>query len=131
VVPSTDCVFIPLEFADAAYRYGHSQIRQQYRLNRHTDPVSILPDLLGFRPVPRERRVDWTLLFDAPQAETAQRAKKIDGRLPGSLIRLPVAITGDTEIDAYHSLAVRDSSAGTAWDCRRVKPLHAIWASSR
>jgi Animal haem peroxidase len=57
----TDDVFIPLEFADAAYRYGHSQIRQRYALNRETGPVAIFPDLLGFRPVPRERAVDWAL----------------------------------------------------------------------
>ena len=57
--------FIPLEFADAAYRYGHSQIRHRYRLNPHTDPVPLFPDLLGFRAVPREHRVDWTLFFDA------------------------------------------------------------------
>jgi hypothetical protein len=107
-----DDVFIPLEFADAAYRYGHCQIRQQYRLNRETDPVPIFPDLLGFRPVPRERTVDWTLLFDTPGAPAAQRAKKIDGRLPRSLIQLPVAITGDVEIDEYHSLAVRDLQRG-------------------
>jgi hypothetical protein len=105
-------VFIPLEFADAAYRYGHCQIRQQYQLNRETAPVPIFPDLLGFRPVPRERTVDWTLLFDTPGAKAAQRAKKIDGRLPRSLIQLPVAITGDVEIDEYHSLAVRDLQRG-------------------
>jgi hypothetical protein len=105
-------VFIPLEFADAAYRYGHCQIRQQYRLNRETDPVPIFPDLLGFRPVKRERTVDWTLLFDTPGAPAAQRAKKIDGRLPRSLIQLPVAITGEVEIDEYHSLAVRDLQRG-------------------
>jgi hypothetical protein len=108
----TGGVFIPLEFADAAYRYGHSQIRQQYTLNRHSDAVAIFPDLLGFRPVPRERRIDWTLLFDGAGAETAQRAKKIDGKLPGPLIRLPAAITGDTEVDEYHSLAVRDLLRG-------------------
>jgi hypothetical protein len=105
-------VFIPLEFADAAYRYGHCQIRQQYQLNRETDPVPIFPDLLGFRPVPRERTVDWTLLFDTPGAKAAQRAKKIDGRLPRALIQLPVAITGEVEIDEYHSLAVRDLQRG-------------------
>jgi len=105
-------VFIPLEFADAAYRYGHCQIRQQYQLNRETAPVPIFPDLLGFRPVPRERTVDWTLLFDTPGAKAAQRAKKIDGRLPRSLIQLPVAITGEVEIDEYHSLAVRDLQRG-------------------
>lgn len=105
-------VFIPLEFADAAYRYGHCQIRQQYQLNRESGPVPIFPDLLGFRPVTRERTVDWTLVFDRPGAQEAQRAKKIDGRLPRPLIELPAAITGEVEIDDYHSLAVRDLQRG-------------------
>ncbi len=30
--PSSEEVYLPLEFADAAYRYGHSQIRDAYRL---------------------------------------------------------------------------------------------------
>lgn len=104
--------FIPLEFAGAAYRYGHSQIRHRYRLNSQTDPLPIFPDLLGFRAVPRERAVDWTLFFDTPGATPAQRAKKIDGKLVRSLIELPVAITGECEIDEYHSLAVRDLQRG-------------------
>ncbi|HEY3114143.1 MAG TPA: peroxidase family protein, partial [Gemmatimonadaceae bacterium] len=105
-------VFIPLEFADGAYRYGHCQIRQQYLLNHDTQPVPIFPDLLGFRPVPKEKRVDWTLFFDAPGHEPAQRSKKIDGKLPRSLINLPVAITGECDVDEYHSLAVRDLQRG-------------------
>jgi heme peroxidase len=105
-------VFIPLEFADAAYRYGHCQIRHMYRLNQKTEPLPIFPDLLGFRPVPRAHTVDWTLFFDAPGGTTAQRAKKIDGRLPASLIHLPVAITGESQIAEYQSLAVRDLQRG-------------------
>jgi hypothetical protein len=105
-------VFIPLEFADAAYRYGHSQIRQKYQVNGAADPVPIFPDLLGFRPVPWQHIVDWTLLFDAHGHGRAQRAKKIDGQLPRSLMQLPVAITGECEVDEYHSLAVRDLQRG-------------------
>jgi hypothetical protein len=105
-------VFIPLEFADAAYRYGHAQIRHRYRLNLQTDLVPLFPDLLGFRPVPRERALDWTLFFDAPGATTAQRCKKIDGKLVRALIELPVAVTGECEIEDYHSLAVRDLQRG-------------------
>ncbi len=104
--------FIPLEFADAAYRYGHSQIRHRYKLNRQTGPVRLFPDLLGFRTVPRERTVDWTLFFDAPGATPAQRSKKIDGKLVRALIALPVAVTGECEIEDYHSLAVRDLQRG-------------------
>src|SRR5260370_37652682 len=104
--------FIPLEFADAAYRYGHCQIRQQYRLNRETEPAALFPALLGFRPVPAGRAVDWTLLFDAPGGPPAQRAKKIDGRLGRALIHLPAAMTGEGVIEEYHSLAVRDLQRG-------------------
>ena len=105
-------VFIPLEFADAAYRYGHCQIRHRYKLNSHTAPVALFPELLGFRPVPRERAIDWTLFFDAAGATTAQRCKKIDGKLVRALIELPVAVTGACEIEDYHSLAVRDLQRG-------------------
>jgi hypothetical protein len=107
-----DVPFIPLEFADAAYRYGHCQIRHQYQANAASAPVPLFPDFLGFRPVPPAQRIEWPLFFDAAGARGAQRAKKIDGRMVRSLIQLPVAITGETEVDEYHSLAVRDLERG-------------------
>jgi Animal haem peroxidase len=106
--------FIPLEFAHAAYRYGHSQIRHRYVLNDHSGPVRIFPDLLGFRPVARDHVIDWARLFDAPARPPAVRAKKIDGRLAGGLIALPVAVSGECPVEAFHSLAVRDLVRGLA-----------------
>jgi hypothetical protein len=76
------------------------------------EQVPIFPDLVGFQPVPAARVVDWAGLFDVPGRPPAQRAKKIDGRLPRSLIELPVAITGDVD-DDLHSLAVRDLERGS------------------
>jgi hypothetical protein len=38
----------------------------------------------------------------------------MDGRLAASLIALPVAITGEVDVDAYHSLAARDLQRGAA-----------------
>jgi hypothetical protein len=105
-----DDPYIPFEFADAAYRYGHSQIRHRYALG--VEELPLFPDLVGFRPVPPERRVDWSTLFDLPGRPPAQRAKKIDGRLPRSLIDLPLVITGEVE-DDLHSLAVRDLERGS------------------
>jgi hypothetical protein len=105
-------VVIPLEFADAAYRYGHSQIRHAYRVNAASGAVPLFPDLIGFGPVPAARTIEWSLLFDLPGHPPAQRAKRIDGRLARSLIELPLAITGEVEVDAYHSLAVRDLQRG-------------------
>jgi hypothetical protein len=103
---------IPLEFADAAYRYGHSQIRHRYQLNASSQPIPLFPDLVGFDPVPAARTIDWRFFFDLPGQPPAQRAKKIDGRLTRSLIELPPALTGDVEVEAYHSLAVRDLQRG-------------------
>lgn len=105
---------IPLEFADAAFRYGHSQIRDRYTINATAEPMPLFPDLIGFEPVPPERLVSWPLLFDVPGEPLAQRAKRIDGQLPESLIRLPIAITGEVDEDAYHSLAARDLQRGQA-----------------
>ncbi|MEP6729114.1 MAG: peroxidase family protein [bacterium] len=107
-----DQPFIPLEFADAAYRYGHSQIRNTYPLNSAASAVAIFPDLLGFRPVAAEHQIEWPLLFDADGAPPAARAKKIDGRLVGALIALPVALTGSSDVEDFHSLAVRDLVRG-------------------
>jgi hypothetical protein len=107
-----DQAFIPLEFADAAYRYGHSQIRHAYQLNSAGGAVPIFPDLLGFQPVAPQHRIEWPKLFDAVGAPPAARAKKIDGRLVGALIALPVALTGACEVEEFHSLAVRDLERG-------------------
>jgi len=108
--PSGD-PFIPVEFADAAYRYGHSQITQLYRLQPDGPLRPVFPDLIGFGPI-GDRRVDWSLLFDVPGREPAQRAKAIDGRLPRSLIELPQAITGAGDDALYRSLAGRDLERG-------------------
>jgi Animal haem peroxidase len=104
--------FIPLEFADAAYRYGHSQIRHKYVLNDKGGAVRIFPELIGFRPVAQNQTIDWAHLFDSPGRPPAARAKKIDGRLVSALISLPVALTGDCEVQEFHSLAVRDLERG-------------------
>jgi hypothetical protein len=104
--------FIPLEFADAAYRYGHSQIRNRYVLNDSNEKVRIFPDLLGFCPVAPNHTIQWPRLFDSPGRPSAARAKKIDGRLVGPLIALPAAVTGEAEVQEFHSLAVRDLERG-------------------
>jgi Animal haem peroxidase len=106
---------IPLEFADAAFRYGHSQVRDSFELNSGSPAIRLFPDLIGFRPVPSELAIEWSRLFDVPGAPPAQRAKLIDGRLARSLIELPAAITGEIEVDAYQSLAGRDLERGHAY----------------
>ncbi|WP_433280715.1 peroxidase family protein [Pseudonocardia xinjiangensis] len=104
--------FIPLEFADAAYRYGHGQIRHSYRLVEGGSAVPLFPDLVGFGPLPADRRLDLGQVFDLPGRPAAQRAKRLDGRLAASLIGLPEQVTGVVDTAAYRSLAVRDLLRG-------------------
>jgi hypothetical protein len=110
----TGTVSIPFEFADAAYRYGHSQMRQTFRVQAGGDDLAIFPDLIGFRPVPSDRVVDWSLLFDVVGKPRAARARPIDGCLPESLLRLPVDITGELDDQSFESLAMRDLQRGVA-----------------
>jgi hypothetical protein len=106
--------YIPFEFADGAFRSGHGQIRQTYKVNASSPDQPIFPGLVGFRPVPAARAVDWAMMFDTPGATPAQRARRIDGKLVSALIRLPHQITGDVDVDAYRSLAARDLERGEA-----------------
>jgi hypothetical protein len=112
--PYRGTVAIPLEFADAAFRFGHSQMRHTYRLQPGGPELTLMPDLIGFRPTPPDRVVDWSLLLDVPGAPPAQRARPMDGRLPESLIHLPVDITGQLDDQDQESLALRDLLRGVA-----------------
>jgi hypothetical protein len=104
----TEPVTIPLEFADAAFRCGHAQIRDTYRIRVDGPEVPLFPDLVGMRALGPDDAVEWPLLFDVLGHPPAQRAKRIDERLPASLIALPDVITGPVGDPAYRSLAVRD-----------------------
>jgi len=110
--PAPAQAYIPLEFADAAFRYGHGQIRHTYRLVDGGPAVPLFPDLVGFGPLPADRRLDLAQVFDLPGRPPAQRAKRLDGRLATSLIALPEQVTGAVDAAAYRSLAVRDLLRG-------------------
>jgi heme peroxidase len=104
--------YIPLEFADAAYRYGHGQIRHSYRIADGGPAMPLFPDLMGFGPLPSDRRLDLAQVFDLAGHPPAQRAKRLDGRIAASLIRLPEQVTGAVDAAAHHSLAARDLLRG-------------------
>jgi hypothetical protein len=109
-----DDPFIPFEFADAAYRYGHAQIRDRYQVNEHFGPCPVFPDLMGFGPLAPDRAVDWTLHIDVDGFPPPQRSKRIDTRLPSPLIALPAQVSGAAPGTDYASLANRDLQRGQA-----------------
>src|SRR5216683_1646160 len=111
-----DSSFIPVEFADAAYRFGHSQVRTLYTLNAGGAKGGIFPECAGTCPVPHDRVIDWRYFFRVDDNFLPQPSKKIDTSLAHSLIDLPQSVVGETEIPEQHSLAYRDLERGLALD---------------
>ena len=121
--PSYDA-YMPVEFAVAAYRFGHTMIRGRYFFNdfvknatgnRPTpifgpeDPPDELSNLNGFRRLPGQWAVEWKFLFDLPGSGTApQPSLQIDTSLAGPLADLPRSIAKDPP----HSLAERNLQRG-------------------
>lgn len=104
--------YIPVEFSVAAYRYGHSQARSTYHLNRRLrgfrqgEPLDLFAVTRGGSPVPARdhlasgRRlppfwsIDWRFYFDQVGARTdkeviLQQTRRIDTNLSASLSALP------------------------------------------
>jgi hypothetical protein len=102
-------VYIPVEFAGAAYRYGHSQIRQRYVVNDST-PAQLFfgpPEYalgVGFQPVDQDETVQWKHFFDTDDGTTAQRSRKIDPLIPPVLLDLPFIDEGETSLAARNLL---------------------------
>jgi hypothetical protein len=103
---------IPVEFADAAYRFGHPQIRETYRLNDRTEGARIFPDLAGTKPVPAAYAIEWKHFFNIPGQPPAQPSRRIRASLAPALGSLSEAIVGKTDVPEEHSLAYRDLERG-------------------
>ncbi len=97
--PSNEA-FMPIEFAAAAYRFGHSMVRPIYRLNTKLTGGNQPPDLTcpneidrgidgrqfifaglkdrglnGFDEFPQEWAIDWNLFFDLTEDKESRIAK--------------------------------------------------------
>lgn len=96
---------LPVEFSVAAYRYGHSQIRERYNYNDFCLDVDLF-ELGSFRNV--QSKIDWKYLFELDSGAHTVMARQIDPALPRILMAMPMRITG-TEGD---SLAARNLLRG-------------------
>jgi Animal haem peroxidase len=104
---------MPVEFSVAAYRFGHSMIRSEYRLNANVErPIFFSrnsddkADLGGFRPIPDGWAIDWNLFIGLsdPVVRRPQHAFKIDTSLASPLRRLPADIAADPSMLALRNL---------------------------
>jgi Animal haem peroxidase len=112
--------FIPVEFAAAAYRFGHSMIRPRYRLNDvitadifgkpGDDPLSHLG---GGRRLPVAWQAGWQFFFQFPNRRKPQASRKINAKLAKPLFALPASVVTSARPE-LHSLAVRNLLRGKA-----------------
>jgi hypothetical protein len=109
-----DRPFIPVEFSDAAYRFGHAQIRDRYDVNEGLRDVTLFPDLVGICPVTPERRMDWRRMFQFADSNPPQASRRLSPQLVRALMRLPEALVGHTGRAEFSSLASRDLYRGRA-----------------
>ncbi len=99
--------FIPVEFAVAGYRFGHSTIRSRYQVNEDfaaelfpLDPEAEEQPRTDLRggPVHPEHAVDWRYFFQIDPEIEAAKAKRLEAKLNRRLLDLPVrAVPGARE----------------------------------
>ena len=106
--------FMPVEFAVAAYRFGHSLIRPFYVIN-DTGIVDVFgPDggrnLNGGRPIPSGLVIEWKNILPVDPNFPARKPRKIDTKLSLPLTSLPGSVVPPP--DPTVNLAVRNTLRG-------------------
>lgn len=99
---------IPIEFAVAAYRFGHSMIPQKITLRNNEHPLFSTIFGQGFSPLSRpDGIVDWENLLPVNGSTGYQKADRLDTTMASSLLALPFVDPGKE-----NSLATRNLLRG-------------------
>jgi hypothetical protein len=128
--------YIPVEFSAAAYRFGHSMVRDTYALNDLGRQVPIFDrgqagepdDLQGFRRLPPHLAIDWSRFFDLPGEKGAQSSRTIDTCLADGLGHLPPGFSERSipelpRLNLKRGKALRLPSGRAVADAMQRKPL--------
>jgi Animal haem peroxidase len=106
--------YIAVEFAAAAFRYGHSALRNSYMLNKDSGSIPLFAksgeDLRGRRHLTRGSMIDWSYFFGkASRDNSVQTMRSIDTLVAAGLSGLPAEF-----VDGEPSLPLRTLWRGLA-----------------
>lgn len=81
--------FMPVEFSTAAYRLGHTMLRQDYAINDQRKMDLFDLPVFGTPRIDESYRLDFTRFFDFPGRAPAQRARLFDAKITQPVFKLP------------------------------------------
>jgi hypothetical protein len=137
--------FMPVEFSGAAFRFGHSMVRDNYVVNDTARVVAVFrsdghsgEDLGGLRKLPASLRIKWKFFFALEGRPPVNHSMRIDPFLARQLSHLPpdgatlaaLNLRRGVALELPAALAVADKVGASPLEPEQLlEPLHGIDSS--